>query len=525
MKSDLELWQLTSKWLVACGNKISNRFIKEQLTTHPDYPAMTSIVDFLEQGNFAYSAVISDINHLNNFKYPLLAHFKETGREYFSIIKSSDEFLNNENNKWSGIVLFPGSDTKWENEDNNQYLKLEFRNKVFQSFLLILSITFIIYASIRFNNSLNVLLYGLGSVLGIYISYLLIKIELGYQGLFLKKVCGAVKEGGCEKVLKSKYAVEVFGLSPADFSILYFLSQFLIFSLTGLNINYINSIYVISLFGIIISFWSVFTQIYKIKQYCFLCLNIAFILFLQSIISFNILRNNSEILLISKSEYLKGTVLFIFFLFIFISIYKPVKNLINLKNKISYKLIELNKWKYDVEIFLHELSKMPVVDTTIWEKDLIFGNHDSSILITVACNPYCNPCSIMHEKINKVLEKHKEKIKVQIRFLFDINNLNDPKTIAVNKIIQKSIESDDVSIIHELLNDWFDLMDIELWNKKWNPDNNINTNDRLLLHSKWMQEASILHTPTLFINGKKIPNRYTIEDVEILIPNLFEYKF
>ncbi len=525
MKFDLELWQLTYKWLNECGNKISKRFIKEQLTTHPDYPAMISIVDFLEQGQFAYSAVKSDINHLNNFKYPLLAHFKETGREYFSIIKSPDEFLNNKNNKWTGIVLFPSADSKWKNENNNQYIKSEFRNKVFQSFLFLLSITLIFYTSISYGNSLNVLLYGLGSILGISISYLLIKIELGYQSMFLKKVCGVVKEGGCEKVLKSKYAVKIFGLTPADFSIIYFSSQFLIFSLSNLNINYINSIYVISLFGIIISFWSVFTQLYKIKQYCFLCLNIAFILLLQSIISFNILRNNSDIFLTYKSEYFKGIILFFFFLLIFISIYKPVKNLINLKNKLNYVSLELNKWKYDVDIFLHELSKMPVVDTTIWDKDLIFGNQDSSILITVACNPYCNPCSIMHEKINKIIEKHKEKIKVQIRFLFDINNLNDPKTIAVNKILQKSFEIDDLSKIHELLNDWFELMDIELWNKKWSPSDSIKTNDRLLLHSEWMEGASILHTPTLFINGKKIPNRYTIEDVEILIPDLCENKF
>lgn len=58
--------------------------------------------------------------------------------------------------------------------------------------------------------------------------------------------------------------------------------------------------------------------------------------------------------------------------------------------------------------------------------------------------------------------------------------------------------------------------------KKWNYKNEIDVTNMLLQHEWWNNETGITHTPTLFINGKKIPGRYTLNDIEKMIPQLTE---
>jgi glutaredoxin len=41
-------------------------------------------------------------------------------------------------------------------------------------------------------------------------------------------------------------------------------------------------------------------------------------------------------------------------------------------------------------------------------------------------------------------------------------------------------------------------------------------------HERWNKETGITHTPTFFINGKKLPGRYDIKDIEKMIPQLEE---
>ena len=69
-----ELWQLTQNWLLLLSNKTNKKFYKEEITTHPDYPAMTITIDFLEAGNLKYEAVQTDAGYIHEFNYPLLAH-------------------------------------------------------------------------------------------------------------------------------------------------------------------------------------------------------------------------------------------------------------------------------------------------------------------------------------------------------------------------------------------------------------------------------------------------------------------
>ena len=79
---DTELWQLTQNRLFLFANKPNKKFYKEEITTYPDYPAMTITIDFLEADNLRYKAVQTDASYIHEFNYPLLAHIPSTVQEY-----------------------------------------------------------------------------------------------------------------------------------------------------------------------------------------------------------------------------------------------------------------------------------------------------------------------------------------------------------------------------------------------------------------------------------------------------------
>ena len=120
------------------------------------------------------------------------------------------------------------------------------------------------------------------------------------------------------------------------------------------------------------------------------------------------------------------------------------------------------------------------------------------------------------------LHRFPKNLKVQIRLLCNDADENDNRTIAVKAILQKAeIIKNDHELL-QMLNDWFELMDYEKWVDIWQPDYTINIKTKLHRHNKWVADSSITFTPTFFLNGRKIPGRYNLDDIGILIPQLTE---
>ena len=151
---------------------------------------------------------------------------------------------------------------------------------------------------------------------------------------------------------------------------------------------------------------------------------------------------------------------------------------------------------------------------------MVIGNSAAPILITVACNPYCGPCAKAHLQLDELMKNYKDGVKVQIRLLYNAENENDKLSIAVRTILQKALSCQNNKVLEEMLSDWFVWMDLEKWNAKWQVDNNIDVKARLKEHNNWITENKITATPTFFINGKKLPGRYHLKDIEILLPQL-----
>ncbi len=194
--------------------------------------------------------------------------------------------------------------------------------------------------------------------------------------------------------------------------------------------------------------------------------------------------------------------------------------MLNTNEQNKRKAKELRKWKADVTIFNALAAQEQEVDTTIWKNDLLLGNPNAPVLITVACNPYCGPCAKAHAQLDELLEQYPNEVAVQVKLLCNPSNADDKRTIATTAILQKASTIKDRKELQVMLTDWFYFMDLEKWQRVWKIDANIDVNENLEACYDWKKAAEIKFTPSFFINGKALSTKYNIEDLQKIIPDL-----
>jgi uncharacterized membrane protein/predicted DsbA family dithiol-disulfide isomerase len=507
-----ELWETAYLWLKQCGINVHKSYCKEEITTHPDYPALISVIDFLESGGMSYHAVKANAEYIDEFNYPVLAHTQLGGQDGIHLVpymKYWDEQPEITQN-WSGIVVVPAEEAStWSTEGNTAYLRAEHKKTAFASALALIGLA-VFAATIYLAPNLLLNAFGLLSIAGILVSVLLLANELGFQSQIVKQVCGAFSESGCERVMKSSYGKGFGGITPADASLLYFTTQFTLYVAACLGNSFLlPGILTLALAGIAVMAWSLYTQAVKLRVWCALCLAAVAILGGQAVLA-GLLRPELANEVSLGAFALVGALLALLFL--------PVKGLIkdDMANRI--KLAELKKWKSDGTLFVSQWQKEQAVDNTLWQDDLITGSAHAPLRITVACNLFCNPCAKRHKELDNLVERYGEQVCVQVRLLAPA--YSEKMTQATVAVLQKAAEGLPNDTMKAMLSSWFDKMNLQQWTQEWQPDTTQDVQQKLEQHRQWTTQSEIVSTPTLFLNGRKIPGKYSLEDIEHLVPQL-----
>lgn len=112
---------------------------------------------------------------------------------------------------------------------------------------------------------------------------------------------------------------------------------------------------------------------------------------------------------------------------------------------------------------------------------------------------------------------------MQVRFLCNSANEKDKLTVAVKAILQNASQMNKSAQLENMLTDWFETMDYNKWITRWHPRNNTDVQSCLEQHENWINNAGVTFTPTFFVNGKVLPGRYSLSELEMLLPQL-EYE-
>ena len=165
----------------------------------------------------------------------------------------------------------------------------------------------------------------------------------------------------------------------------------------------------------------------------------------------------------------------------------------------NYKELKYNS--NVAELLLNLEKKLSSTSDTI----LVFGNPNSDKIITVVSNPFCLSCMANHTELNKLNLS-------DYRIEYVLTSFSEDLLFVNHKIIAfyQKFGSDKT---WKLLTKWY-----EDRNKQSSFFNEFNLNsdtakEEVIRQLSWITKENINSTPSVFLNGKKLPFHYNVSDI------------
>ncbi len=508
-------------------NKIAHdkKELAFQIKSHPSYPSLHAITGVLDHFNIENVAaeVPTDSQTLQQLPESFIAQIntdegndlvtvsKVKNKSEYSIFSSSSkdtrlsesEFIQ----QFTGIIV---AVEKTENETAGKessslvnYILL---------FTLICITGFLVYDKIGAINFTHLLL----SIFGIVASYSILNQELGESTVIGDAFCsGNNDKKDCDAVLSSKGAEIIKNHKLSDLSIIYFIGL----TITSLSLSNFNPVFIISALALPITLYSIYYQYRVVKSWCTLCLSIVAILWLQAGL---IVLKTTDFSSLFTFELTDGLVTALSFIGTYTAwrYLKPlVKNVIDLRKE----KIESVKFKRNFNLFNSLLQKSPKLNTGLNKPgEIVLGNKNSSLEITIITNPFCGHCRPVHKLVDQIIERYHSLVKVIVRFNVPVDTPETNGVIVANRLVELYHEKGE-KICIEAMSEIYGEVKYESWLNKWKNSNNFTKYQEILKSEKeWCNENGINFTPEILINGKSFPKEYSRTDLSFFIEDLEE---
>lgn len=494
-----------------------------ELYSHPDYPSLLALTDTLSLMGIKYTVGKCDYNDLlknkqsaltlliSNFIVILKVHEKYI--VYYDteekLIKRSER--DNFEEKWNGSVLYMINESSFS---INCFLANLFHK--YREWLLIVGMIFLLIGTFNWKDMYSILLL-FTKVVGMGFCFLLAKYHLNNKNTLLNALCKNGSKFSCEAVLNSKYS-QILGISFVDIGMVYFGTtlSILIYCNIAKDIHLLFLLLEISLCTLPVICVSIFCQRLMIKKWCPLCLSTMAVLLMEALISaiffFN-LNTSFELDIQSILILLSFTLLFGYAWSLWSSDVQNRK--ISIDNR-----FEFLKIKKDNTFFKEKLNHSQAIECYQSDYIPVYGETNDAITLTIVMNIHCMPCAKAHSDLMKLFSLFPEKLKIYILFTGNPEDENDNRNEISLYLLQV-----------------FNQFGIETFEKELSTHLHSSTNRKPNINFKidiypeeikkdyytclrWIQKNRISETPTIFINGRKLPSIYQIPDLKYFISDL-----
>ncbi|MGZ7107529.1 MAG: vitamin K epoxide reductase family protein [Methanobacterium sp.] len=506
-----------SDYLVSQNIYVSKSYLKSIVEDHPygmSIIGLTDTLDFLGISNAAFKITRSD---LNDVPFPYLAWIANTKMEEFLLIKSERDLSGELFKKdWTGIVVAIENETseKIEIAPKEFAIKdnLAMYRPLFFAILLVILYSYLHAQNIYLSSIIFIILV----VLGIGITILIMKHELGLHDSFSDQICTSFKNADCDKVLNYKKSRYLQYISFGDLALSYFFLQAILISNNLLKIEILFP-YLSSISFIIIPFLiiSIIYQKFVIKKWCPLCLITIAILFSQSIFFMCTFQHISYIFSVNRT-----IEIFIIFLLTLVFVY-AFKKLIFNNQKYRRQNKTLLKFKFSDNTITKIFQGQRFINFKPHSKEFFFGKVNAPIQLVAYLSPFCKPCVTAFEQLNALAINNSNEISITVRFSLLENEIESSTGKFISHIFQywsqKSRHEKDPLLI-EMLRQWYNVGDLDSFKK------NFEINGEHVSITNFINEiisssriADINRTPTFFLNGYEVPPDYSAEDLRYVL--------
>jgi hypothetical protein len=500
--------------------RVTKNTIYDEVIKHPDYPSISTISSVLDRWGMPNGAFNVSVQELKEVPIPFVAHLKSDNGEFALVTSITHENLIISNQKWQrrridflefsqiygGRVLLASSDGTSGDPD---YIKKRMREKLqalSMPALLFFIILSLIYKIIVSNEvSSIVAAWLITKSIGLVIAILILIKHMDIGNSWVDKVCLGQGRFDCGEILNAKASKVFFGVSWAELGALYFGST-LLYSISTAGTGSPGLLMVgLNLCTIPYTLYSIFYQWKVFKKWCLLCCAVQLIFWLEFIIS--MLSGNVGATLDHERP-----ILFLLFSGLLICAWAVLKPILNRSAELPAVLAQLTRVKYDTGYFSYLLSKHPAYPLLGQNNSVFFGDSKATTTITMVASLGCSPCAHTFSIIKEWVQRS-EGIRLQVVFTAGAD-LQGITVKVAERLMALNRESVEKVII--AMEDWY--LQTERDFTKWETQHptEIVEQDRVSVRSQndWANAAAVEYTPTLFVNGHKIPKGFKAEELE-----------
>jgi uncharacterized membrane protein len=512
------------------GVSVSEKALAEVKQNH-GYPSLDSLANVLSDWNIENMGVRLSVNQLAEIPYPAIAHLNKNNGHFIVLQKLVDdlihyvdpeegqiiESLEDFEKKWSGVVLLVQATEKSSEENYKEKRSGEIFNEVTKYFSVVL-LGLAIMSPVFLWAGISYPLYFI-KALGLAFCFILFQKQSGSKNPYVTSFCKLGSKSDCDAVIHSP-ASRLFGLIHlSEPGVLYFFGSILLLVLSGFSSQPATGVLVIlNVLVLPFSIFSVYYQWRVIKKWCPLCLIVMGIFWIE----FSLLWPSFSM------PGFSATGLYLAFL----GFSMPLAFWLAVRERFidSFKVPALERslirFKKSAKIFKALLDQEAEVNIGELTSEIQTGSENPQVELTVVSNPTCGPCSYAHRVIEELVERYNEKLRVRFRFTINTVDTSSDTAKMVRHIAALSLTNSNGHAVKSL-SAWFSQngrTNLNKW-KEDHPVETVNENEVDLVlreHEAWCKQVNIQATPTIFVNGKKLPPEYTVGDLKYHVRYLIE---
>jgi len=477
---------------------------------------------------------------LFNIECPFVAHAGGDFSVVFQVDSNKVHFLRYGNKlsvpvdqfiqSWSGIILLAETSPESGEPDYREHRKKDLFILAQQAVIAIAGILILGFAYINniffspISPTSPYSILGITSLLfvnliGVFICNLLVLKQLRIQSRYVDKICTLFSKSDCNNVLESD-AAKLFGVFGwSEIGLGYFTANIMILLFLP---HLIPCLAIINILSLPYTVWSVWYQKVKARQWCPLCLIVQVLLWCIFLLNCLFGYFHFPDFLCFPGLYIQHILLVgcIYAIPIFaLTLLLPK---LSEGNQVEQLRQEINSIKANDKLFKTLLMQQPFYEVNDSDSTILFSPSPSGregvvpLFITILTNPFCNPCAKMHTRIDKLITRTGELAcspNICIQYIFSAfgESLEYANRYFIAIYLERGKET-----AWQLYSEWFEkgkALKEEFFKSLQLDMTNPAIEVEFQKHQSWKEKTQLRATPTIIVNGYKLPENYKIEDL------------
>jgi uncharacterized membrane protein len=513
---------------------INSSTIQSAIENNPYYPSLLSLTESFSRYNVNNGAFNIGADVLEQVEAPFVAYVRTPDQ--------TNDFVLVTDNK-SGLITYLYKNKKkvqitladfvkvymgviWMAEPNENILEEDYykikRKALLSKIKTTVSISglfalalFLVISNLKYAPFLPFTTLLLVKLIGATSTIILLAYEIDKNNSVVKNICSAGLQTNCDAVLNSE-ASRFFGISWGEIGFYYFASTTLYLLIPGLEFpEKVEYLAIVNAFSSAYIPFSIYYQWKVVKRWCTLCLIVQTVLaieFVWSIITY------WQFPISLHHISLQPFSIFLFCAISPIIVWYFLKPLLKKAKDTDFFIPAYKRLRYNPDLFKSLLLQQTKVADDWQELGISLGNPNAENTIIKVCNPYCGPCSKMHPELEEII-KHNNNVKLKI--IFTAKNSESDRSAAVVRHLMAIYTNGDEAKTIRALDQWYQpkQKNYEIFKEQFpvHPINLELMKDQIDAMGKWCTEAEIAYTPTLFVNGYRLPDNYTVDELKYIL--------